>query len=360
MAKDQMTPIERLTAYSQGKSVDRLPCVPIVGNTAARVIGVKVSELPVSGKLLAEAQIAAYRRFGYDIIRIFTDLYGQAEAMGAAIRYPKDETAYLDQPALADISQIDRLSPADPYRDGNLPHQLEAMKIAVAEVGKEVVVTGALTCPFTNASFLIGAETLTRLVAKNPEAVHRLCRLSLETSLNYAKAIIDIGCTPSLTDPMSSATIISPKKFEEFSYPYLKQLIDYIHSRGKSVTLHICGKTAKIWELMANAGADCISIDNAASLTEAKGKVGNRLRLMGNVKPSEVMLQGSLSDVRLAVLSGVREAYDNPRGYIVASGCSLPTETPFANIAAMLDAVREIGYPITEEKLNYLEQRWSE
>ncbi|MDF2875142.1 MAG: hemE 4 [Sporomusa sp.] len=359
MAKDQMTPIERLSAYSQGKSIDRLPCVPIVGNTAARVIGVKVSELPSNGKLLAQAQIGAYRRFGYDIIRIFTDLYGQAEAMGAVIRYPKDETAYLDQPALTDISQIDRLSPANPYQDGNLPHQLEAMRIAVEEVGKEVVVTGALTGPFTNASFLIGAENLTRLVAKNPEAVHRLCRLSLETSLNYAKAIIDAGCTPSLTDPMSSATIISPKKFEEFSLPYLQQLIEYIHSRGKSVTLHICGKTAKIWELMANAGADCISIDNAASLTEAKGKIGNRLRLMGNVKPSEVMLQGSQADVRLAVLGGVREAYDNPKGYIIASGCSLPTETPFANIDAMLDAVREIGYPITEEKLNDLEQRWS-
>ncbi|MBP2636190.1 MAG: hemE 4 [Firmicutes bacterium] len=359
MTKDQMTPLERLTAYNQGKPIDRLPCVPIVGNTAARVIGVKVNALPTSGKLLAQAQIAAYRRFGYDIIRIFTDLYGQAEAMGAAVYYPEDETAYLDKPAIDDISLIDRLKPADPYRDGHLPLHLEAMKIAVEEVGKEVAVTGALTAPFTNASFLIGAENLTRLVAKNPDVVHRLCRLSLETCLNYAKAIIDIGCTPSLTDPMSSATIISPQKFKEFSYPYLKELIDYIHSRGKGVTLHICGKTAKIWDQMAAAGADCISIDNAASLTEAKTKVGSQLRLMGNVKPSEIMLQGTPADVRLAVLSGVREAYDNPKGYIVASGCSLPTETPFANIDAMLDAVREIGYPITEEKLNLLEQRWS-
>ncbi|WP_371379552.1 uroporphyrinogen decarboxylase family protein [Sporomusa aerivorans] len=359
MAIDQMTPIERMTAYNQGKPVDRLPCVPIVGNTSARVIGVKVSELPGNGKLLAQAQIAAYRRFGYDIIRIFTDLYGQAEAMGAVVRYPEDETAYLDKPAISEISQIDRLKPADPYRDGHLPNHLEAMKIAVGEVGKEVMVTGALTGPFTNASFLVGTETLTRLVGKNPEAVHRLCRISLETCLNYAKAIIDSGCTPSLTDPMSSATIISPQKFKEFSLPYLKELIDYIHSRGKTVTLHICGKTAKIWELMAEAGADCISIDNAASLTEAKAKVGDRLRLMGNVKPSEIMLQGTPAEVRLAVLSGIREAYDNPKGYIVASGCSLPTETPFANIHTMLEAVREIGYPITPEKLTLLETRWS-
>ncbi|WP_425057819.1 Uroporphyrinogen decarboxylase [Sporomusa carbonis] len=359
MVKDQMTPIERITAYNQGRPVDRLPCVPIIGNTAARVIGVKVSELPQDGKLLAKAQIEAYRRFGYDIVRIFTDLYGQAEAMGAVVRYPDDETAFLDRPAITDVKQIDNLTPADPYHDGHLPRYLEAMKIAVDTIGNEVPVTGALTGPFTNASFLIGAETLTRLVGKNPEAVHRLCRLSLETCLNYAKAIIDAGCTPSLTDPMSSATIISPGYFKEFSFPYLKQLIDYIHSRGKPVTLHICGKTAKIWDQMAEAGANCISIDNAASLTEAKRQVGDRVRLMGNVKPSEIMLQGTPADIRLAVLDAVREAWDNPKGYIVASGCSLPTETPFINIDAMLDAVREIGYPLTEEKLFDLQRRWS-
>jgi uroporphyrinogen decarboxylase len=36
---------------------------------------------------------------------------------------------------------------------------------------------------------------------------------------------------------------------------------------------------------------------------------------------------------------------------VVASGCSLPTETPFANIDAMLDAVREIGYPFHRDAL---------
>ncbi|GBU25910.1 hypothetical protein R83H12_02574 [Fibrobacteria bacterium R8-3-H12] len=80
--KDQMTPIERAKAYNQGKHIDRLPCVPIVGNTAARVIGAKVCELRKSGQLLAKAHIAAYKLFGYDNIRIFTDLYTIAEAMG--------------------------------------------------------------------------------------------------------------------------------------------------------------------------------------------------------------------------------------------------------------------------------------
>ncbi len=351
MPADQLTPIERLSAYNKGQAVDRLPCVPIVGNTAARVIGVRISEFRGNGLLLAKAHIAAYKLFKYDIIRIFTDLYTQAEAMGATVHYPEDETAYLGAPAISGVSEIDALEPADPHKDGNLPQQLEAMKIAVDAVGKEVAVTGAVTCPFTNASLLIGAESLVRLTLKDPEAVHKLCRVSLETNIRYAKAIIDAGCTPSLTDAMSSATVISPKQFKEFSYPYLKQLIDYIHSRGKTVTLHICGKTGKIWELMADAGADCISIDNDADLLEARKKVGERVRLMGNVKPSEVMLQGTVGDVRQAVVDCMLKAFDNPRGYIVASGCSLPTETPFENIKAMLDTVREIGYPLTEDKI---------
>src|SRR5512135_1326383 len=112
-----MTPLERFSAYGKGEPIDRLPCVPIVGNTAARVIGVKVSEFRGNGRLIAESQIAAYRLFGYDVIRVFTDLYTQAEAMGATVHYPEDETAYLETPAIIDAAEIDTLSPADPYRD---------------------------------------------------------------------------------------------------------------------------------------------------------------------------------------------------------------------------------------------------
>ena len=343
MSRDSMTPLERFAAYAAGAPIDRLPCVPIVGNTAARVIGVKVGELRGNGELIARGQVAAYRLFRYDTIRIFTDLYTQAEAMGARVAYPADETAYLEAPALADISEIDRLVPADPNRDGNLPAHLEAMRRAVDEVGGEVPVTGAVTCPFTNASFLVGAEKLVRLMMRSPDTMHALLELSLQTNLAYAGAVIDAGCTPSLTDAMSSMSVISPKQFREFSFPYLKRLIDYIHGRGKSVTLHICGKTSGIWESMVEAGADCLSLDNDASIAEAVATVGDRVRLMGNVHPSEIMLQGSPADVRAATLDCLAAGRGNPKGFIVASGCSLPTETPFANIHAMLDTVRQAG-----------------
>jgi uroporphyrinogen decarboxylase len=339
-----MTPLERFAAYGRGEAIDRYPCVPIVGNTAARVIGVKVGAFRGNGRIIADAQIASYRRFGYDVIRVFTDLYTLGEAMGAEVYYPEDETAYLAAPAISSIEDISRLKPVEPDLDGNLPSHLEAMKRVIATVGNEVPVTGAVTCPFTTASFLVGAEKLAKLTIKNPEVVHRLCEIALESAIRYSAAIIATGCSPSLTDPMSSSTVIGPRQFQEFSYPYLKRLIDFIHGHGKAVTLHICGKTEKIWQAMVDAGVDCISIDNEASLSGAVTAVGDRVRIMGNVNPSEIMLQGTPEDVKKAVFAGVSEAGGNPKGYIVASGCSLPTETPFANIQAMMDAVKEIGY----------------
>jgi uroporphyrinogen decarboxylase len=344
--KDSMTAIERMSAYSRGELIDRLPCVPIVGNTGARVIGEKVSRLRRDGKLLAKAQIEAYRTFGYDNIRVFTDLFTLPEAMGAAVRVPDDETAYIESPAITSAEEIASLSPVDASKSEILQTCLEAMRITLDAVGKEVPVTGALTAPFTNAALVIGVERISRLMIQNPEAVHTLCEVSLQSCLEYAKEIIGTGCSPSLSDPMASGTVISKKHFEIFAFPYLKRLIDYIHSRKKASTLHICGKTEKVWDLMADTGADCLSIDNEVSLLKAKETVGHRVRIMGNVRPSEVMLEGTQDDVKTAVRKCIREGYDSPKGVIIASGCSLPTETPFENILTMIETVREAGYPV--------------
>ena len=357
MLTDQMTPLERMAAYNSGGSVDRLPCIPSVGNGAARVIGAKISQFNNNGALIAEAQIESYKLFRYDVVRIFTDLYVQAEAMGAKVVYPEDETAHLESPVISNIADIDRLQPPDPHRDGQLPEFLKAMGIALDAVGKEVGVIGSITCPFTTASFLIGTEQLTKLMLRDPASAHKLCEIALAANISWAEAILDTGCGVTLSDPVASSTIISPRQFREFAFPYLKRLLEFIGTRGKSATLHICGKTDKIWPDMTATGAACLSLDNVVDMAAAKEQVGDKVRLTGNVDPSAVMLQGSVNDVKKAVLDCLEKTYDSPKGYIVASGCSLPTDVPFANIHAMMDTVREVGYPVAAAKIREIRER---
>ena len=123
------------------------------------------------------------------------------------------------------------------------------MRRTVDAVGEEVTVTGAVTGPLTNAAFLLGAEQLVRAMIRQPQVVHRLCQLSLESSLRYIAAIFT-GCVPSLTDAMSSSTVISPKAFAEFSFPYLKQLLRR-HPRA-----WCAGDAAYLRQYVADLGTD--------------------------------------------------------------------------------------------------------
>lgn len=351
MLKDRMTPMERAVAMAKGEPLDRLPCNPNVANGVARIYGCRISEFNTSAKTIANAQVASYRRFGYDGVRIFTDLFPWAEAMGAKVLYPIDNTADLAEPAITDIQDIDTLQPADPYKDGRLPVHIEAMKYLIDEVGHEVPCAGGVVGPFTNAFFLLGVENMSKLFFKNPAAVHHACKVSLETCIRYAQAIIDAGLTPTISEPMSSSTVVSPKHFREFAAPYLKELVQYINDRKKPVTMHICGKTSKIWEDVVDMGIAGFSIDNVEDLAKCKNQIGDRVRVLGHVDPASIMYDGTPATVRQAVIECVQQAWDSPKGYVIMSGCSLPVDTPAENIQAMMDAAREIGYPVDPEKL---------
>ena len=352
--QDQMTPAERAKAIAAGGPADRLPCNPNVANGVARVYGCKISEFNTSAEVLAEAQIASYQRFGYDSVRIFTDLFPWAEAMGAKVKKPEDDTVDLLEPALADPADYERLEPADPYHDGRLPVQLEAMRILNDRVGDELGCSAAVCGPFTNACFLVGVQKLLKMCYRQPEIVHALCQVSLDTMIAYADAAIDTGLSPTISEPMSSCTVVSPRIFHEFSEPYLRQLVDHIRGRGKGTVMHICGQTSGIWESIADMDVAAFSIDNVASIRECKEKIGSKTKILGNVNPGTTMYMGTPAEVRLETLQCIRDGYDSPRGFMPMSGCSLPVETPFENIDMMMDTVREVGYPVDPGKVDWM------
>lgn len=354
MLKDQMTPMERAKALAKGEDVDRIQCNPNLSNGIARVLGCRISEFNHSARTLADAVIATHRRFGGDGAKVFTDLFLIAEAMGAKMKCPEDDTVDLLHPAINDVSQIYRLEPINPYKDCRLPIHIEAMKYVQDQIGEEVPCTALIVGPFTSAFFLIGVENMTKLLLRNPEAVHKLCEISLESCIKFAEAAIQQGVGISIAEPLSSCTVISPKHFRTYAYPYIKRFVDYIKSKGKGTSIHICGKTDSIWNDLADMGLGAVSIDNVASLSKCVESVGDRMKIMGNVDPSSIMYAGTREEVRRATIKCVQEGWKSPKGYGIMSGCGLPVETPLQNIDAMLETAREIGWPITDEKLERL------
>jgi len=80
--KEEMTPRERMDAFSRSEEIDRIVCVPDMWVTMARFIGVKRSDYYHSAELMANLEIEIYKRLGHDSVGISTSLREVAEAMG--------------------------------------------------------------------------------------------------------------------------------------------------------------------------------------------------------------------------------------------------------------------------------------
>ncbi|MEN6645290.1 MAG: uroporphyrinogen decarboxylase family protein [Armatimonadia bacterium] len=342
MNTDTMTPKERFMAFLSGQETDRLLCVPLILNHAAHAAGMTVSQAHRDGETLGKAHAASYRKYGQDLITIFSDTSLIAEAMGTKLYYSEDDAPRVQEPAVVGPNDAAGIVPPDPHQDGRLPHYLEAIRTANREVGEEVFVSCCFALPVTIAAALLGTDIFVKSLRKNPDLAHRLLKVSMQAALDFADAVIEAGGIPVPVDPVASCSVIGPRQYEEFAAPYTKPIIERIAQSGLPPVLHICGSSHLIWGQMCDTGAAVLSLDRV-DLAEASRSVGERVCLLGNVAPAETLLYGTPETVDEQTRICIEKGAGNPKGYIVGSGCEVPLNTPPENIHAMMSAVRKYG-----------------
>ena len=124
--------------------------------------------------------------------------------------------------------------------------------------------------PFTISSNLRGVENLLRDCRKASEFVHRLMRLVTDTQKNCIDALAKYQIGIAMADPVANPALIGPKIYETFVYPYTKELTDYAYEKtGQKVSLHMCGKTYRIWDYLKTYQLNELSLDNIVDLGRA-------------------------------------------------------------------------------------------
>jgi uroporphyrinogen decarboxylase len=351
--KEYMTSKERVVAALTGQPYDRIPVFMLLSDQAARAIGVTVEEYQNSARLLAHGQLTAWREYGMDMINTGPGLTGIAEAAGSRLTFP-DDTAYVAETVIKEPADLDRLGIPDPHHDGRLPLFLEATDLVLKEAGDQVLVSLTVAGPFTTASGLRGTEQLMRDLRRNPDFVHRLMRYATDSTIPFVREALKLGARIGIAEPVASGTLISRSQFLEFVAPYLKELISAVKDlSGAAPSLHICGNSSRIWHDMADCGAGTLSLDDEIDLAEARAAAGDRVALVGNIRPTTTMALGTTDDVRRNVIECLLKGVGNPKGYILGLGCALPINTPLKNIHALIAAAREYGrWPIDLEKLS--------
>lgn len=350
---DQMTPKERMGAFFSGKEVDRIPILPFVTAVSGKVIGMTHREKRSSAKNLFLCQSSCYERFGHDSISVEYGLHGIGTAMGSKTNDPENNVPAIVDHYLKDLNDLDKkldLSKIERKNDPWSQMNYEMAQMIIEKHGAEVGVSLSTPGPITAASSLYPIEKLLRATRKQPEKVHELLRFCTDAIKLLAKEFMDGGVGISLCDPVASGTIINEKAYREFVLPYTKEIIDFIHSYGKSVTYHVCGDTSSLTEAMVETGCNVLSIDNRVSLEDTKKRVGDKIVLMGNVDPITSMMLGTPKDVEENVKACFRQGYDNPKGYLLSTGCGIPIDSPLENIDAFMAAGRKYGkWPLNPE-----------
>lgn len=338
--QDEMTPKERMEAFYKGEEIDRIPCSPQMGVTMAPFIGATTYEYYHSAKVMAKLEIELFKKIRHDSVGVGMSLRGIAEAMGTKLAYPKNRISHVKEPVLKDINNLNKLNPLNPDKDGTIPRRLEALKIVKDRIGDQVDVGSDIPGPFSAAAAVMGTDNFLKNLITNPDKAHDLLEIVTESNLRIIDKFKELDIGLCISDPVASTSLISVKNFREFAMPYQKKCIDRI---GNGATLHICGRSKEIWDSMVEAGMTNLSLDNIEDLEEAKNSVGDKVTIMGNVKPVDTIKNGNKEDVIFEAKECIKKAYDNPKGFILSSGCQIPIDSPIENVQALMDVARSYG-----------------
>ena len=338
-SKDQMTPIERIRAIEAGDDYDRLLCTPFIGNMRLLFLGVSEEEYMNSAKLMAEGEILAFNRFGFDRLGIGPNTKGISAALEKTI-----EKDMSKKPVIDDYSKLDGMEPADAFSNKDLEIYMNAAEILSEKAGHIVPIEASIGGPFTIASFLRGVERLLADCRKRPEEIHRLLRIVVDSQKSCVDKLAEYGVGIAMADPVASPVLIGPRYYSKFVYDYTKELTDYIYEKtGKKASLHMCGDTRLIWKYLSQYQINEISLDNVVDLEKAAIELGEYVPIAGNVDPVEIMLRGTREDIFESVRSCIEKGTKAKKGFHLTTGCDIPDGTAIEKADWFMEAARKYG-----------------
>ncbi|MGA2984455.1 MAG: uroporphyrinogen decarboxylase family protein [Terriglobia bacterium] len=329
---------ERVFAMLDGRPVDCLPVMPITMMFATDQIGAKYFAYTTDYHVLAEAQIRTAEEFDFDHVSAIAETR-EAPDCGATVEYFDDHPASVveAQALLADKKTLAQLKVPDPLGGGRMLDRIKGIALLKQRVGHDKIVEGWMEGPCGASADLRGINTLMVDFYDDPVFVRDLFDFVFEVGMRFARAQLEAGADViGIGDP--AASLVGPKLYQDFVWPYEKMMVDGLHALGARARLHICGNTRRILKGMGRLGCDFVDVDSLAPLLEAREKMGPRQVVLGNLDPVRDLRNGTPQSVFAALAECHRQA--GPR-YIVGVGCEVPRDTPAANVHAMVRYARQ-------------------
>ena len=336
-----MTGRERILGILAGQKTDRIPCMPITMTFAADVLGVKYGQYVRDYRILAEAQAKTAEMFGFDYMSAISDPTREATDLGAKVQWFEDRPpAMIEEEALfQDKSALARVKTPGAIAGGRMEDRIRGIELLRKYAGEELFVEGWVEGPCAEAADLRGISRLMIDFSDDPPFVHELFDLTLEIAVLFASAQIEAGADIiGIGD--GAASLVGPRIYDEFVWPWERRLVDSIRAIGGRVRLHICGNTRRLLQGMGKLGCEIVDIDYPVAMELARSQTCPQQTLAGNLDPVRDVRNGS-PDAIMKALEVLRQQAGAQ--WIVAAGCEVVRDTPHENVHAMASFARSHG-----------------
>ncbi len=329
---------ERVLAMCDGKTVDRLPLMPITMMFATDLLGVPYRDYAADCRVLAEAQLRTAEAFGFDYVSAISDPAREVSDLGGTVEwFDNQPPAIVESKALLeDKSRLARLELPSMVAPGRMRDRIDAVAILKQRTGGSLIVEGWVEGPCAMSADLRGMNTLMLDFYDDPEFVNELFGFVVAMEIAFARKQVEAGADL-IGVGDAAASLIGPKFYERFVLPHEQKLVAAIKEIGARVRLHICGNTRKILRRMGSLGTDMVDLDFLSPMAEGRAAMGPEQVLLGNIDPVRVLHDGT-PDRIIAMLEDCHRAA-GPR-YIVGAGCEVPRGTPAENLQALTNFAR--------------------
>jgi len=295
--------------------------------------GLVFHEAHKDARKMAAASASTFKLSGLPCAVAPLDMYVEAEAVGATIDFLEHRELVFPQVTRSLFASTKYLNNeyfenADFINKGRIPLVCEAIRLLKEDIGQDAVIGGMIPGPYTLLLFLIEPGGLFAEMKREPglvaEALFQLASFLAQVGVAYRNAGADFI---TIHDMGGSPGFIGPSKYEQFVYPAQKLLMAELPAPR---VLSVCGNTNRSMELLAQTGAEAISVDQTNDLAASR-KILTDTLLFGNIDPVATLWQGEEAHVMEAVHRAKANGVD-----AICPGCDLVPQTSVENLKTFM------------------------
>ena len=201
---------------------------------------------------------------------------------------------------------------------------------------------------FEKAHFCRGIENFLYDIAADPVWSETLLNQIIARNLVMLENILDCESIDGILLGSDWGTqndlIISPDTWRQMIAPGEQREYDMIHSAGKHVWIHSCGKVDKIIGDLVQMGIDVLNPvqPECMDISKLKQEYGGRLTFYGGISTQKTLPYGTPDEVRIETLRTISEMSKNG-GYITSPAQGIQTDVPDENLQALIEAAKKMA-----------------